>query len=72
MPPEAVHERLTDGCGYRVHLLKDWLQGGPALDAAGFAASMNYPFQAFDYAVMPAESVAQRNEHPAPSEGSRR
>ena len=72
VPSDEVHELLTDACGYRIHLLKDWLQGGAALDATAFAASMNYPFQAFNYAVVPAESVAQRNDPPAPSEGSRR
>jgi len=37
-----------------VQLLKDH-PNGPALDAAAFRASMQYPFQAFNFAVVPAE-----------------
>ena len=59
---DEVHALLTEECGYRVHLLKEWLQDGPALDAAGFAASMVYPFQAFNYAVVPAESAWHRSD----------
>ena len=61
---DEVHALLTEECGYRIHLLKEWLQDGPALDAAGFAASMIYPFQAFNYAVVPAESAWNRS-HPS-------
>ena len=68
VPSDEVHALLTQECGYRVHLLKDWLEGGPALDAAGFAASMIYPFQAFNYAVVPTESARNGSDRPAVGE----
>lgn len=48
-----VFDLLTQEAGYRVHLLKDWLADGPALDSSAFAKSMEYPFQAFNFAVVP-------------------
>ena len=68
---DEVHALLTRACGYRIHLLKDWLQGGPPLDAAGFAASMDYPFKAFNYAVVPTESTSPRSEPAGTPEESR-
>ncbi len=44
---------LQSRVGYRLYLLKDYLGGGPALDAAGLRASMTYPFQAFNFAAAP-------------------
>ena len=48
---EDVFAFLVDEIGYRIFLLKDYLGGGPPLDAATFGRSMVYPFQAFNYAV---------------------
>lgn len=58
---DEVHTLLTDECGFRIHLLREWLRDGPAIDAAGFAASMIYPFQAFNHAVVPTESAGNRS-----------
>jgi FkbM family methyltransferase len=43
---------LVGEVGYRIYLLKDHLAGGEPLDAGRFRASMVYPFQAFNYAVV--------------------
>ncbi len=50
---DQVFTLLTKRAGYRIHLLKEWLVGGPALDAGAFRQSMEYPFQAFNFAVVP-------------------
>jgi FkbM family methyltransferase len=50
---DDVHEILVGTAGYQVQLLKDY-PDGPVLDAAGFRQSMQYPFQAFNFAVVPA------------------
>jgi FkbM family methyltransferase len=42
--------------GYRIFLLRDHLGGGTPLDAAALRTSMDYPFQAFNYAAVPAGS----------------
>lgn len=52
--PEGIFGFLVDDAGYRIFLLKDHLRGGEPLDAAAFRNSMIYPFQAFNYAVVPA------------------
>lgn len=49
-----VYDFITGPLGYRVLLLKEWLADGPALSRDGFVKSMEYPFQAFNYAVVPA------------------
>jgi len=51
--PNDVFDFLVGPAGYKVQLLKDYPHG-PALDAAGFRTSMQYPFQAFNFAVVPA------------------
>jgi len=50
---DEVFDLLVGEAGYRVQLLKDYPQG-PLLDAARFRSSMQYPFQAFNFAVTPA------------------
>ena len=50
---DDVYDFLVGPAGYKVQLLKDY-PDGPALDAAGFRTSMQYPFQAFNFAVVPA------------------
>jgi FkbM family methyltransferase len=50
---DDVYDFLVGPAGYRVQLLKDF-PDGPVLDAAGFRQSMQYPFQAFNFAVTPA------------------
>lgn len=54
-----VYAFLTGNAGYRILLLKDFPAGGPPLDVDGFRRSMEYPFQAFNFAVLPAERLAQ-------------
>lgn len=49
-----VFDFVTGPAGYEINLLESFLSGGPALDLAGFRRSMEYPFQAFNYAVVPA------------------
>ena len=49
----AVHACLERELGYRIFLPKAWLDGGDFLDTARFESSMQYPFQAFNYAVVP-------------------
>ena len=44
---------LNDELGFRIYLLKDWLSGGSPLDSARFDASMDYPFQAFNFVAAP-------------------
>jgi hypothetical protein len=53
---EEVFEFLVGKVGYRVFLLKDYLDGGAPLDAKAFSTSMIYPFQALNYAVVPVGS----------------
>jgi FkbM family methyltransferase len=48
---DQVYE-LIDGFGYRILLLKDYLAGGAPLSAPRFRKSMEYPFEAFNYAVV--------------------
>ena len=50
-----VFDFLVAKARYRIFLLKDRLAGGPPLDAASFERSMVYPFQALNYAVVPAD-----------------
>ena len=47
-----VFEFVNGPAGYRIQLLKDYLSRGPVLDEAGFRRSMEYPFQAFNYALV--------------------
>ena len=49
---DDVYDFLVGPAGYQVQLLKDY-PDGPVLDAAGFRQSMQYPFQAFNFAVVP-------------------
>lgn len=55
-----VFEFVNGPAGYRIQLLKDHLAGGPVLDEAGFRRSMEYPFQAFNYALIAAADVKPR------------
>ena len=55
--PDEVFEQLRS-VGYELCLLKEWLAGGPALDVAAFRKSMEYPFQAFNFAAVPARPLA--------------
>jgi FkbM family methyltransferase len=55
-----VFDFINGPAGYRIQLLKDYLAGGPVLDEAGFRRSMEYPFQAFNYAVVPQDATASR------------
>ena len=48
---DEVHD-LLEGIGYRILLLKDYLSGGAPLTAERFRKSMEYPFEAFNYAVV--------------------
>jgi FkbM family methyltransferase len=62
--PDDVFDFLVEDVGYRIFLLKDHLDGGAPLDAIAFRASMVYPFQAFNYAVVPgAERSPPRLAH---------
>ncbi|HWH84786.1 MAG TPA: FkbM family methyltransferase [Burkholderiaceae bacterium] len=45
---------VTGPAGYRIQLLRHFLADGPALDLPGFRRSMEYPFEAFNYALVPA------------------
>ena len=45
---------VADDVGYRIFLLKDYLERGAPLDAAAFRQSMVYPFKAFKFALVPA------------------
>ena len=47
-----VYDLVTGELGWRLLLMKDWLVDGPALDAEGFRKSMDYPFQAFNFAMV--------------------
>ncbi len=47
---------FLERAAYRIFLLKDHLSGGAPLDAAAFRASMVYPLQALNYAVVPVRS----------------
>jgi FkbM family methyltransferase len=49
-----VFEFVNGPLGYRLQLLRHYLAGGPPLDLAGFRRSMAYPFEAFNYALVPA------------------
>ena len=51
---DEVFSVLTEKAGYEICLLKNWLSDGPPLDAATFRRSMEYPFQAFNFAAVPA------------------
>jgi len=51
---DEVHA-FVESIGYRILLLKDYLAGGDPLSAARFRKSMEYPFEAFNYAVVKAE-----------------
>ncbi|MFL6663697.1 MAG: FkbM family methyltransferase [Rhizobacter sp.] len=51
---DQVHACVVQEAGYRIQLLKDYLEGGPALEPDAFRKSMEYPFQAFNYAVVAA------------------
>ena len=55
--PDDVIGFLQVRVGYRLYLLRDFLTGGPALDAAGLRASMTYPFEAFNFAAAPLEMM---------------
>jgi FkbM family methyltransferase len=50
---EDVYDTVTRQAGYRIFLLKDWLADAGPLDLSRFRSSMEYPFQAFNYAVVP-------------------
>ena len=54
---DEVFEFFVAEAGYRIFLLKDHLGGGEPLDAAAFRTSMVYPFQALNYAIVPAAAV---------------
>jgi hypothetical protein len=54
---DEVFEFFVGEAGYRIFLLKDHLSGGKPLDAAAFRTSMVYPFQALNYAIVPAAAV---------------
>jgi FkbM family methyltransferase len=58
--PDDVFDFLVERVGYRIFLLKDHLDGGAPLDALAFRASMVYPFQAFNYAVVPCADAGPR------------
>lgn len=47
--PAEVYAFVTEDLGYDVFLLKDFLAGHGPIDAARFAKSMSYPFEAFNY-----------------------
>jgi Methyltransferase FkbM domain len=47
-----VYQFLTADANYRIYLIKSYLTGGPALSQAEFLASMQYPFQAFNYVAI--------------------
>ena len=49
---DEVFDLVTGDLGWRLLLLKDWLADGPALDAEAFGKSMDYPFQAFNFALV--------------------
>ena len=57
---DEVFGFLVERAGYRVQLLKDY-PDGPLLDAARFRSSMQYPFQAFNFAVTPAARSSAEN-----------
>jgi FkbM family methyltransferase len=57
---EDVFDFLVERVGYRIFLLKDHLDGGAPLDVLAFRASMVYPFQAFNYAVVPCADAGPR------------
>jgi FkbM family methyltransferase len=50
---ESFFEFVTESMGYRIFLLKDWLAGGEVLDFPRFDQAMRYPFQAFNFVLMP-------------------
>jgi FkbM family methyltransferase len=50
---EEVYDTVTRKAGCRVYLLKDYLAEAGPLDLQRFCRSMEYPFQAFNYAVVP-------------------
>jgi FkbM family methyltransferase len=52
--PSEVFSTLVDELGYRIFLMKDWLDGGPPLDVARFESAMIYPFEAFNFVGAPA------------------
>ena len=49
---DEVFDFVTGELGFRLMLLKEWLAGGPALNAEAFRKSMEYPFQAFNFAMV--------------------
>lgn len=51
---DEVYDLVVHDAGYEIRLLKDWLGGGAPLTATAFRQSMQYPFQAFNFAVTPA------------------
>jgi FkbM family methyltransferase len=50
---DEVYDTVTRKAGYRIYLLKDYLSEAGPLDLQRFCRSMEYPFQAFNYAVVP-------------------
>jgi FkbM family methyltransferase len=52
---EDLFSLLADDCGYDVFLIKDYLEGRPALNLTAFQKAAEYPFRAFNFVGVPGE-----------------
>jgi FkbM family methyltransferase len=48
---ESFHRAITEDLGYRVYLLRDWLDGSPGLDLAGLERATTWPFAGFRFVL---------------------
>jgi FkbM family methyltransferase len=55
---EDLYTFLVDELGYKVFLVKDFLNKRAALDLAGFQEASVYPFQAFNFLAIPQSTSA--------------
>jgi FkbM family methyltransferase len=53
MDRDDLFNFFVDELGYDVFLLKNYLEGGPKLDLAGYQKAAVYPFQAFNFLGVP-------------------
>ena len=47
--PKEVHRDLCGDLGYRIYLVRTWLEGGSALTEEEFVSAMGHPAQAFNF-----------------------
>jgi FkbM family methyltransferase len=52
---EDLFALVTNGLGYEVFMIKDFLEKRPALTLEGFQKAAIYPFQAFNFLAVPAK-----------------